>query len=109
MVPALHGRHPVDPGLPDGGRPAGRVWLALLLGTLAIAAVVAAAAAASAWFGIGPWLEPVGYLLIAISAVMILGNYVITFFAGGRRRGLVLAAFWALALSAALGVFEAFG
>ncbi len=71
----------------------------------AISAALGACAAVNA-FGIGPPIEPIAYLFVAVSAVMILVSFLITFIRDEARAGLYFAAFWALALTNVLALFK---
>ena len=105
MIPSLGSKPPVEDGFFGGGRSDLRVGLAILIGVVAILATLAACAVANS-FGIGPPIEPVAYLFVAVSAVMILVSFLITFIRNEARAGLYLATFWALAFTNMLALFK---
>ncbi|MDJ0949463.1 MAG: hypothetical protein QNJ94_11130 [Alphaproteobacteria bacterium] len=105
MIQSLGGKPPAENGFFGGGQSDLKVGLAILIGVVAISALVAVCAAAGA-FGIGPRMEPVAYLFIEISAVMLLVSFLITFVRDQIRAGLYLAAFWALAMMGVFAVFK---
>ncbi len=105
MMPSLRGKTPVDDGFLGGGRSDLRVGLAIRIGGVVISAVLAAYAVVSA-FGIGPPVEPVAYLFVAISVVMTLVTLLVTFVRSEVRAGLYLATFWALALASVFALLK---
>ncbi len=109
MVPVFHNEHSSERGNSGGGWSEGQVGLGVAIGTAVIVAVVVLFAMAGPALGIGPRLPAVAYLLIAISAVMILASYMIPLIRNTARAGLYLSAFWLLAIFVLFVVFRYFG
>ena len=105
MIRSHSSTSPVEDGYFGGGRSDLRVGLAILMGVVAISAVLTACAVAGR-FGFGPPMEPVAYLAVAISAVMILASFLIPFIRNQARAGLKFAAFWVLALTSVFALFK---
>lgn len=109
MVPALHGKHSDHDDLFGGDWSEGKVGLVILIGVAVIAGVLLLCAVASARFDIGPRLPVTAYLLMAISAIMLLGNYMLTLIPDEIRAGAYLIVFWLVAVLALLAVFKFVG
>lgn len=106
MVPAIDSRGSKRDDLFGGDWSDTKVGLVILIGVVAIVGVLTLWAVASARFGIGPTLPLTAYLLMAISAIMILGNYMLTLILDEIRAGAYLIVFWVLAIFALLAVFK---
>ena len=109
MALVHHGKHPIDNSFLGGAPSSLKVGLAVFAGTVAIAATLAALAMVSARFDIGPRMAPVAYILIALVAVVIMVNFLVTLIQDEALAGFYLLLTWALTLSSALMVFRYFG
>ena len=109
MVPALNTRGPQEDDLLGGEWPERKVGRYILVGVIAIGAVLALGALVSARFEVGPRLPAVAYLLLATSATMLLGNFMITLIRDEMRAGSYLIGFWALILIVLLAIFAMVG
>lgn len=109
MVPTVHKEHSSDPDNFNGGWSDQQVLCVIVICTATIAAVVSLVAVAGPYLGVGPHLPAIAYLLLAISAIMILVNYMLTLIPDPFRAGLYMSAFWALAILLILTVLKYFG
>ena len=109
MILVDHGKHSGEHSF-LGDAPSGlKVGLAILVGVAAIAATLAALATASARFGVGPRMEPVAYIMVAIAAVVLLVTFLVPLIQNEALAAFYLLASWALTLSAAFMIFRYFG
>ena len=105
MVRAQHNRNSDHHDLLGDGWSDGKVGLVIAIGSVAITVALSLWAVADAQFDIGPRMPLVAYVLMAIAAIMLLGNYMLTLIRDHFRAGLYLTAFWLLALLALFSVF----
>ena len=89
---------PTRPGFFGGAHADAHIVLSILAGLAAIAIAVGVFAAAGIGFGVGPRMEPVAYLLIAVSAAMLLFTYLITFIESELRAALYMVSFWGITI-----------
>ena len=109
MALAHHGKHLGEDGLLGGERSGLKVGLAVLAGVATIAATLAALAMASARFDFGPRMAPVAYIFLALAAVVLLVNFLVTLIHNETLAGFYLLVTWALTLSGSFLVFRYFG
>ena len=109
MALVHHGKHLGEYSFLGGERSDLKVGLAILVGIVAIAATVAAFAVVSARFDIGPRMEPVAYILMALPAVVLLVIYLVTLIKNETLAGFYLLVTWALTLSSTFMIFRYFG
>ena len=98
-----------DVGFLGGERSGLKIGLAIVAGIVAIAATLAALAMANASFDLGPRMAPVAYILIALVAIVIMVNFLVTLIQNETLAGCYLLVTWALTLSSAIMVFRYFG
>lgn len=84
----------------------GRILFAIAIGSVAIIAALGLWAVANTRFEIGPGMPLVTYVLMAIAAIMLFGNYMLTLIRDHFRAGLYLTAFWLLTLLVLFSVFK---
>jgi hypothetical protein len=109
MALVHHGKHPIEDGFFGGERSDLKVGLAIVAGILAIAAILAALAMVSTRFDIGPRMDPIAYVFLALVAVVLLVKFLVTLIGNEVQAGLCLLLCWALTLSSAFLVFRYFG
>ena len=109
MVLIDHGKHLGEDGFLGGERSDLKVGLAILVGIVAIAATFAALAMASARFDIGPRMDPVAYVLLALPAVVLLVIFLVTLIRNEVLAGFYLLVTWALTLTSTFMIFRYFG
>ncbi|MDP6573438.1 MAG: hypothetical protein QGI63_11565 [Rhodospirillales bacterium] len=109
MALVHHGKHLGDDGFLGGQRSDLKVGLAILVGIVAIAATLAALAVANERFDIGPRMEPVAYILVAIAAVVLLVTFLAPLIQNQALASLSIFVSWVFALSGAFMVFRYFG
>jgi len=114
MIMASH--HSTEPatgperhGFFGGAHADAHILLSILAGLAVIAIAVGGMAAAGIGFGVGPSMEPVAYLLIAISAAMLLFTYLITFIESQLRAALYMVTFWGITITGVHMLFYTIG
>ena len=85
------------------------VAVRILIGLLTIFAAGAVLTVADSRLGLGFGLEPVAYLLISLSASLLLLTYLITLIRDQIRAGLSMLALWGITLAGVCIIFYAFG
>jgi len=93
----------------DGHQSDARVGVVILVCLAGIALSTSLFAAIGIHLGIGPRLEPVAYLFIAVSAAVFLVPYLLTFVDNEIHAALYMLAFWGLTLTGVYVLFYAFG
>ena len=101
--------HPGDNNFFDGQQPDARVGGAILVCLVIIVISVTLFAAAGTHFGVGPSLEPVAYLLIALVAAALLITYLITFIGNEIHAAVYMLGVWGIILTSMCLLFYAFG
>jgi hypothetical protein len=106
MAPTESNRPAAEDG--DDRRPPSeaKIGLALAACVVAIVAVIGAWALASRRFDLGPAYDPVTYTVLAIAAVALTANFLLTFVPNEIRAGAYLIGVWVLTFVALLLVFR---